>query len=84
MAAIGNKHITEILCLLMAASTFSALAGAVPARPTRSNVIGAFTFNAGTDGFVESHTANSTGLVVADAIELRRVPQPPTPQAMAR
>lgn len=75
MAAIRNKHITKILCLLMAASTFSAFAGAVPARPTRSNVIGAYTCNAGTDGFVEIHAANSTGLVIADAVEFSRVPQ---------
>jgi hypothetical protein len=47
----------------------------VPARPTRSNIIGAFTFHAGTDGLVEIHAANSTGLVIAGAIEFHRVPQ---------
>jgi PKD repeat protein len=42
-------------------------------RPTRSNIIGAFRFHEGTDGFVEINAANSTGLVIADAVEFARV-----------
>jgi hypothetical protein len=56
----------------------------VTVRPARSNIIGTFRFHEGTDGFVEIHAANSTGLVTADAVEFSRVPQSPTPQAVAR
>jgi hypothetical protein len=44
-------------------------------RPCESRVIGTFPFEEGTDGFVELHAAESTGLVIADAIEFTRVPE---------
>ena len=44
-------------------------------RPYESRVIGTFPFEQGTDGFVELHAAESTGLVMADAIEFARVPE---------
>jgi PKD repeat protein len=47
----------------------------VRVHAAQSNIIGTFRFHEGTDGFVEIHAANSTGLVIADAIEFSRVPQ---------
>ena len=44
-------------------------------RPYKSRVIDTFPFEQGTDGFVELHAAESTGLVIADAVEFARVPE---------
>lgn len=46
----------------------------VNVQPTDSRTIGIFDFDWGTDGFVEIHTEDSEGLVIADAIRFQREP----------
>ena len=41
-------------------------------RPAQSRTIGIFDFEEGTDGFVEIHAGDSSGLVVADALRFHR------------
>jgi len=41
-------------------------------EPAKSRQIGRFQFNEGTEGFVEIHTAGSTGQVLADAIDFEK------------
>jgi PKD domain-containing protein len=42
-------------------------------HPAENRVVGTFAFSEGTDGFVEIHAKDSTGLVMADAVEFRRI-----------
>ncbi len=42
-------------------------------RPAQNRILGTFPFHEGTDGFVEIRAQGSTGLVMADAIEFKRI-----------
>ncbi len=42
-------------------------------RPAENRILGTFAFHEGTDGFVEIHAQGSTGLVMIDAVEFRRI-----------
>jgi PKD repeat protein len=49
----------------------------VRVRPKKSREIGVFTFDEGSDGFVEIHAGNSKGLVIADAVVFEPEKKPP-------
>jgi hypothetical protein len=42
-------------------------------NPAKSRIVGTFDFHEGTDGFVEIHAQDSSGLVIADAVEFTRI-----------
>ena len=45
----------------------------VDVQPHVSRIIGRFDFHEGSDGFVEFHAENSSGLLIADAVEFTRL-----------
>jgi len=45
----------------------------IPVEPLKSRTIGTFEFDEGTDGYVEIHAGPGHGLVVADAIQFKRL-----------